>query len=84
MCEVVGYNFTSISFLQMDDENNSDQIVNCSEDLTTFTLLSFQFIISGLCILGNAASILLLTRKGLHDMVKWNKLGLSCAKLSFS
>jgi hypothetical protein len=77
MCEEVGYNLTNTTFLQIDDENNSHQIVNCPvatpDDLTTLTLLSFllegvlQFIISSLGILGNAASIFLLTRKELHS-----------------
>ena len=77
MCEEVGYNSTNQSFLQTEDENSSDYNVNCPvatpDELTTLTLLSFllegvlQFIISSLGILGNTASIFLLTRKELHS-----------------
>ena len=77
MCEEVSYNLTNTSFLWIEEENNSDHNVNCPvampDELTTLTLLSFllegvlQFIISSLGILGNTASIFLLTRKELHS-----------------
>ena len=73
MCEEVIINATNISLLIKDDGNNSMCPMATAEDLTILTLLSFllegvlQFIISGLGILGNTASIFLLTRKELSS-----------------
>ena len=80
MCEQVGYNFNS-SFLNLTFLLEPDSDLNYSQscplattaDLTTLTLLSFllegvvQFIISSLGILGNTASIFLLTRRELQS-----------------
>ena len=73
MCEEVNINATNISLLIKDEGNNSMCPMATADDLTILTLLSFllegvlQFIISGLGILGNTASIFLLTRKELSS-----------------
>ena len=72
MCEELMNNLTDTTFMESFDKNISCPEAT-EEEMMTLTLLSFllegvaQFTISSLGILGNSASIFLLTRKALSN-----------------